>query len=293
MTPSQANQALRATWEETLAALHLSLTTHHPNRPHPGVAFGRAALTKACEAIVRSTHAIGDTTEPDDVPSQLCAALATRYALTEMFDIEARWRPLRHPAWTEALRGPKAHALRSGLLQTHAIASEAKRLGVDGPWREVPPLHPTGVAPSTRDETCGSCAWSVRTSEGDLTCQQVTRANDVGAALTADTAACYRHEPRLTASHCLACGACCRGGFDRVTVEPESSLIQARPDWIVEESGTRYLPRPRGLCVALEPSSDGAWPCTVYAQRPRACREFEVGGDACLLARRRVGLSHD
>jgi hypothetical protein len=31
--------------------------------------------------------------------------------------------------------------------------------------------------------------------------------------------------------------------------------------------------------------------CTIYDDRPRACRDFEAGGRHCLVARRRVGLS--
>jgi hypothetical protein len=40
-------------------------------------------------------------------------------------------------------------------------------------------------------------------------------------------------------------------------------------------------------------SSPGAptFACTIYDDRPRACREFEAGGRHCLVARRRVGLS--
>ena len=31
--------------------------------------------------------------------------------------------------------------------------------------------------------------------------------------------------------------------------------------------------------------------CSIYADRPQACRDFEAGGRHCLDARRRVGLS--
>ena len=41
-------------------------------------------------------------------------------------------------------------------------------------------------------------------------------------------------------------------------------------------------------CGAL--IGDGPYPCVIYAERPEACRELEAGGDACALARRRVGL---
>jgi Fe-S-cluster containining protein len=31
--------------------------------------------------------------------------------------------------------------------------------------------------------------------------------------------------------------------------------------------------------------------CAIYADRPRTCRDFTNGGEHCLTARRRVGLS--
>jgi hypothetical protein len=31
--------------------------------------------------------------------------------------------------------------------------------------------------------------------------------------------------------------------------------------------------------------------CDIYAERPRTCRDFQLGGEHCLTARRRVGLS--
>ena len=30
---------------------------------------------------------------------------------------------------------------------------------------------------------------------------------------------------------------------------------------------------------------------TIYEERPRPCRDFPIGGDSCLTARRKVGLS--
>src|SRR5262245_55229157 len=33
--------------------------------------------------------------------------------------------------------------------------------------------------------------------------------------------------------------------------------------------------------------------CSIYAERPRCCREFELGSLACLKARRKAGLDAD
>jgi len=53
----------------------------------------------------------------------------------------------------------------------------------------------------------------------------------------------------------------------------------------------------RAALLTAAPASvhQGAAPptfaCTIYDDRPRACRDFEAGGRHCLVARRRVGLS--
>jgi Fe-S-cluster containining protein len=61
---------------------------------------------------------------------------------------------------------------------------------------------------------------------------------------------------------------------------------------VSEDRFGHYLARPEGRCVAL--SGDGIaapYRCSVYAERPGACAKFELGGAACLIARRRTGLS--
>ena len=60
----------------------------------------------------------------------------------------------------------------------------------------------------------------------------------------------------------------------------------------VREDGRllRVLPRPGGRCRCLG-GEPGAWACTAYADRPRTCRDFPVGEESCLEARRRVGLT--
>jgi len=54
-------------------------------------------------------------------------------------------------------------------------------------------------------------------------------------------------------------------------------------------------------CIALaggveEKKPDGTavfvpYACSIYADRPKSCQEFERHGEHCLTARRRVGLS--
>ncbi|MCA9542289.1 MAG: YkgJ family cysteine cluster protein, partial [Myxococcales bacterium] len=83
---------------------------------------------------------------------------------------------------------------------------------------------------------------------------------------------------------------CCREGFDLVQIGRREPLTRLRPDLITDDGFGLGLTRPGGRCVALDPDAP-PWHCTVYAHRPRACREFAIGGDACLEARRRTGLS--
>jgi Fe-S-cluster containining protein len=94
-------------------------------------------------------------------------------------------------------------------------------------------------------------------------------------------------------SDCATCGACCREGFDRVEVRARDLVRGKHAALVSADAFGEFLARPQGRCVALEPKyvQDDGYRCRIYADRPRACAEFEVGGDACLTARRRVGLS--
>jgi Fe-S-cluster containining protein len=64
---------------------------------------------------------------------------------------------------------------------------------------------------------------------------------------------------------------------------------------IVVEDGFRGIARAKdqsdGRCIALAGPVGGPYGCTLYDDRPRACRELLTGGRHCLTARRRVGLS--
>ncbi|HTM20170.1 MAG TPA: hypothetical protein VL172_06680, partial [Kofleriaceae bacterium] len=51
------------------------------------------------------------------------------------------------------------------------------------------------------------------------------------------------------------------------------------------------LRRSGDRCAALTGDLATRFHCTIYADRPQTCRDFELGGDHCLTARRRVGLS--
>lgn len=69
---------------------------------------------------------------------------------------------------------------------------------------------------------------------------------------------------------CQACALCCDGTlFTRVPLAADD-VAPREVHVVTTPAGSRYLPQP---CAALEGTR-----CTVYAQRPTACRRFE-----CLL----------
>jgi hypothetical protein len=53
---------------------------------------------------------------------------------------------------------------------------------------------------------------------------------------------------------------------------------------------TRVGSSGRPVCVALEGEPGGACACTVYEDRPEACRRYEVGGALCRSARLLLGI---
>ncbi len=89
---------------------------------------------------------------------------------------------------------------------------------------------------------------------------------------------------------CNACGACCREAYHCVEVTPREAFARRHPEKLRLEGSVLQLPRPGGRCVCLT-GEPGAWSCTAYAERPRSCRDFPVGEESCLEARRRVGLT--
>ncbi len=102
---------------------------------------------------------------------------------------------------------------------------------------------------------------------------------------------------------CQQCGACCsKPGF----VEGPSYAYLTRDEAkrmkrlrlsVLNEDGTSYLgtragPDGKGpdVCVAFQGEVGGDCGCSVYSDRPRVCREFQVGSPGCLGARKRLGL---
>jgi len=106
---------------------------------------------------------------------------------------------------------------------------------------------------------------------------------------------------------CLTCGACCAsqspgagyvllsaadiarlGGLSLPileSAEQDAELFQLN-----RQLGTRIDARGQKVCTALDGCAGGTNRCTIYEQRPDACRGFEVGGMLCRLAREAFGL---
>lgn len=278
--------------------------------------IAQAIFRQLCHALVVE-HRHRDAKPDSAVLKQACdrlqAALADRHGLREFIaSDDARLAALpTHPlrgggqpaAWASeamvaATEGPWSTTLDEALRATAGIC------GLTRPWVDERsthalsrPLHASGfpehVDPAAR---CGDCAWLYRAGPGPRVhrCRQSRQPGDGSARrVQPDDRACQRHEPMLDNGSCRGCGACCREGFHLVPVSPRERILRVHPELVTLDAHGAHLGRPGGSCVAL--SGDGAkdpYTCTVYGVRPRACRDFEVAGDACLEARRRVGLSY-
>ncbi|MEY4512260.1 MAG: hypothetical protein RLZZ450_4382 [Pseudomonadota bacterium] len=253
------------------------------------------------------------------------AALADRHGLRAFFavttDHRAYWDalpidplgpgedlaiPFAREAFERAAEGRWAGPLQRALARTAALAETMRSLELpaDSLWRRTRSLHASGFPlGDDQHDTCGECAWGHGRVD-DLRCRQLTstrndrRRGPRRGKLTASLPGCVRFEPKLVAASCASCGACCREGFDRVELTQREHTRRASEGLlrlVVVDGFGPHVPRPGGLCVALDRRAATlpapSYTCAIYPERPQACADFAVGGDACLTARRRVGLS--
>lgn len=99
---------------------------------------------------------------------------------------------------------------------------------------------------------------------------------------------------------CAGCGQCCRGIGSPVL------LYATRPGWGAEHpyrpadlpaeliaeldhhfAGLTRGQEPQDQCLWFDPATLG---CRHYEFRPRLCRDYELGGRACLQRRRETGV---
>ena len=182
-----------------------------------------------------------------------------------------------------------AHALAPWKDARTAQASPSERASLWTTLEAPAPVNRAGL-PRAREgsaaaaERCGSCGFFARPDRRG-------RCLKADAPTAGAEPACERWEPE---PRCEDCGACCREAFDVIEVGARERFARKhRALLVVRDDGSLDLPRPGGRCPPLagEGTPEAPYRCTLHAARPRTCRDFAVGGEACLLARRRVGLS--
>ncbi|HUS66450.1 MAG TPA: YkgJ family cysteine cluster protein [Kofleriaceae bacterium] len=277
-------------------------------------------LHELCHSMVEGPDAFTrpdwglDNTGPRDVLREhaclrLQAQLAGRFGLREFLapttEYRAFWdtlgadpfEPRRAPDTVAAIlgaqrseRAPWAPHLGAALAATAEVVHRAAAFAepaspsLYAAVAAAPAVHPTGRMPPSpvagEVRRCGECAW--RDEAG--ACRQAEAAVDAG------WIACARFEPALD---CCECGACCREAYHSVTVEADDPVRGVHPELLVDRGSYVEIRRSGDRCAALDGgrSPDERYACRIYAARPVPCREFELGSDNCLIARRRVGLS--
>ena len=95
---------------------------------------------------------------------------------------------------------------------------------------------------------------------------------------------------------CLTCGACCHQYRVEFSVYELASAGASVPDALAHEvSGNRW--RMNGTaqhpvrCTALIGRCGEQSICSIYEQRPSACRSFAMGDERCAQARQAHGLA--
>jgi Fe-S-cluster containining protein len=95
----------------------------------------------------------------------------------------------------------------------------------------------------------------------------------------------------------VACGRCCHHGPSTVhLLDTDEARVLASPGGadllrrltVLDDRppGWRFVKNAGGRCGALDVSTPGRYPCSIYDVRPDDCRIVEPGSPACLEARR-------
>lgn len=279
------------------------------------------ALVAGPRAMQRPDWGLCNTDGRDLAHEHAChrvqAALSARHGLRELMAVTTEHRAywdalpedplasgddpaieLAQRALLRARHGVFGETVELALAATAQIAEAVRPFAAsDSLWRTTRALHQSGF-PLGRDASlrCGDCAWLHVAGPGRPLprCRQTrSGARSIARRVAPEAAACVRFEPKLDQRACGSCGACCRHGFDLVEVRAREPLARVHPELLQRDAHGIHVPRPSGRCVALigDGTSELPFRCRVYEVRPQSCAEFAVGGDACLQARRRVGLS--
>ncbi len=97
--------------------------------------------------------------------------------------------------------------------------------------------------------------------------------------------------PDPNGADCVDCGRCCHHEprtvhlleederrMDKRTLELYTE-VDERPPWM------RFIKNAGARCAGLDVSTEGKYPCAIYASRPEDCRIVEPGSPCCLEAR--------
>jgi hypothetical protein len=257
--------------------------------------------------------------------NRLQAALAQGYGLRSFMAVTTTWRayydalprdplasgddaaiPLARAGLQRARCAPYRGVLHAALSATASLADTLRPFSSEESlWNRTQAQHPAGFRQHSDSALrCSDCTWVAVRRNGSLECRQTrpgsvpvnySLAEDGGTRssvkLNSMQQACEHYEAQLTQDDCFRCGACCHRGFDVVEVTANERFTRRHPELIeVRSTGRRVVPRPEGRCVALtgSGSADAPFLCRHYDDRPKSCRDFELGGDACLIARQRA-----
>lgn len=262
---------------------------------------------------------LSNTDDSDLVSEHAChrlqAALAAPFGLRDFFAVTTDWRPYwdalpqdtladgDDPAIPLACEGyrrsqlePVRSALHDALEHTARLAAVVHQLTLPADlasgslWTTTQRRHPTGLLLSAEPRgTCGECTWAYGSKAPK--CRRSSPNPVKRASVHRDWPGCESFQPKFASDECRTCGACCREGYDRVELRRNDAVRQRHPELVsVDESGIAFIARPDGKCRALTVEG-GCYTCEIYETRPKSCAELEPAGDACLTARRRVGLT--
>jgi Putative zinc- or iron-chelating domain len=268
------------------------------------------AMTEGDAALANPDWGLDNTGPRDIVREHACLRLQAH--LADAHGLRAAMAPTtEYRIFYDAL---PAAPLADGDDPSIAVARAAAARAKAAPWNEplqealvataralaaaAIPLHPLGFPLGPASETCGSCAWLYAGGRGKAVerCRQAAAPNAEGPRTRSDSPACARWEPPVD---CATCGACCREAYHSVTVSMRDPVVWKQPA-LIERQGHRFeILREGSRCAALSDrrsdtsraSEERIFTCSIYEDRPQACRDFAAGGRHCLDARRRVGLS--
>jgi hypothetical protein len=280
-----------------------------------------------CHALVQGEGAWGlpdwgldNTSTRDDAREGAClrlqAQLSDRHGLRELMAPTTPWKTYYRQLPADPLQPRSAEDREACELARAAVALAAARgmeVALDEALAATAALlaargglaaaaaavnrHPVGFGLGPAQRSCGECAWLYRGGRGPAVsrCRQSTGEVGDGRRTQPEFPACERFEP-VSDVDCLTCGACCREAYHSVSVSLRDPVVWKQPGLMVRDGHRFSVLRSGDRCAALEQEPGagaalGRYHCRIYEDRPRTCREFELRGRHCLVARRRVGLS--